>query len=108
MKILRSCRARLDLRDRPRVTLFQAIVGGIRQGYWLLDKIALAQQYESAVRAEAFQVWRLDVRGSAATLTCEDGNDCIVRTKAVPFTDFPGPGITLWCANNTILLPSEY
>ena len=34
--------------------------------YWLLDEIALAQ---------AFQVWRLDVKGTAATLTCEDGYD---------------------------------
>jgi hypothetical protein len=76
--------------------------------YWLLDEIALAQHYESAVHAETFQVWRLNVKGSAATLTCEDGNDHIVHTKAIPFTDFPGPGITLWCANNTILLPSEY
>jgi len=76
--------------------------------YWLLDEIALAQHYESAVREEAFQVWRLDVKGSAPTLTCEDGNDCIVHTKAIPFTDFPGPGITLWCTNNTIHLPSEY
>jgi hypothetical protein len=76
--------------------------------YWLLDEIALAQRYESAVRAEAFQVWRLEVKGSAATLMCEDGNDCTVHSKAIPFTDFPEPGITLWCTNNTILLPSEY
>jgi len=60
------------------------------------------------VRAEAFQVWRLDVKGAAATLTCEDGNYGTVYTKAVPFTDFPEPGITLWCTKNTILLPSEY
>jgi hypothetical protein len=76
--------------------------------YWLLDEIALAQRYESAVRAEAFQVWRLDVKDSAARLTCEDGNDRIVHIKAIPFSDFPEPGITLWCTNNTILLPSEY
>ena len=76
--------------------------------YWLLDEIALAQQYENALHAEAFQVWRLDVKEAAATLICEDGNDCIVHTKAIPFTDFPEPGITLWCTNNTILLPSEY
>jgi hypothetical protein len=76
--------------------------------HWLLDEIVLAQRYESAVRAEAFQVWTLHVNDSAATLTCEDGNNRIVHTKAIPFTDFPEPGITLWCTNNTILLPSEY
>jgi len=76
--------------------------------YWLLDEIALAQRHESAVRAEAFQVWRLDVKESAATLTCEDGNDRIVHTEVISFTDFPEPGITMWCINGTILLPSEY
>jgi hypothetical protein len=76
--------------------------------HWLLDEIALAQRYESAVREEAFQVWKLDVKNSVAMLTCEDGNDRIVHTKAIPFTDFPEPGITLWCTNNTIILPSEY
>jgi hypothetical protein len=48
------------------------------------------------------------VKDSAATLTCEDGNEHMVYTKAIPFTDFPGAGITLWYTNNTILLPSEY
>jgi hypothetical protein len=76
--------------------------------YWLLDEIALAQRYESAVHAEAFQVWKLDVKGATATLTCEDGNNCVVHIKAISFTDFPEPGITLWCTDNTILLPSEY
>lgn len=83
-------------------------VADVAGAYWLLDEIALAQRPESTVRAEAFQVWKLDVKDSAATLTCEDGNDRIVNTKGIPFTDFPSPGITLWCVNNTILLPSEY
>jgi hypothetical protein len=48
------------------------------------------------------------VKDSAARLTCEGGNDRIVHIKAIPVTDFPEPGITLWCTNNTILLPSEY
>jgi hypothetical protein len=83
-------------------------VADVAGAYWLLDEIALAQCYESTVRAEEFQVWKLDVKDSAATLTCEDGNENVVYTKAIPFTDFPEPGITMWCANNTILLPTEY
>ena len=39
---------------------------------------------------------------------CENGNDNTVFTKAIPFTDFPPEGITLWFANNTIYLPSEH
>jgi hypothetical protein len=76
--------------------------------YWLLDEIALAQRYEPAVRDEAFQVWKLTVKDSSATLACEDGNDRVVFTKAIPFTDFPAPGVTLYCTDNVILLPSEY
>src|SRR5271169_754414 len=58
--------------------------------YWLLDEIALAQKFEPAVQGEEFQVWKLTVQpDSTATLTCEDGNDHTVFTKAIPFTDFP-------------------
>jgi hypothetical protein len=41
-------------------------------------------------------------------LTCEAGNVNKVIEKTLEFTDFPLPGITLWFANNTILLPGEY
>ena len=77
--------------------------------YWLLDEIALAQKGEKAVAAEEFQVWRLTVKPDhTAVLACEDGNDNTVFEKAIPFTDFPPEGITLWFANNTIYLPSEH
>lgn len=77
--------------------------------YWLLDEIALAQQYTKAVAAEEFQVWKLALgEGHSATLTCEDGNYNEVFRKRIEFTDFPLPEITLWFTDNTILLPSEY
>ena len=41
-------------------------------------------------------------------LRADDGNGRIVYTKAIPYTDFPAEGITLWFVNHTILLPSEY
>jgi hypothetical protein len=75
--------------------------------YWLLDEIALAQRFEKAVAAQEFQVWKLTVTGSAGVLSCEDGNGNIVLSKNIEFTDFPLPEITLYCTNNTILLPSE-
>jgi hypothetical protein len=77
--------------------------------YWLLDEIALAQRYEKSVTAERFQVWTLKVKDDhTATLSCGDGNNNIVYRKEIPFTDFPADEITLWFANNTIFLPSEY
>jgi hypothetical protein len=43
--------------------------------YWLLDEIALAQLHVRAVKAQAFQVWRLSVADKRGTLVCQDGND---------------------------------
>ena len=41
-------------------------------------------------------------------LVCEDGNCKTIYSKAIPFTDFPAEGITLWFANDVIYLPSEH
>jgi len=79
------------------------------ESYWLLDEIALAQQYEPSVKGEGFQVWKLKVREDrTALLTCEDGNYNEVYSKEIEFTDFPLDEITFWCTDNVILLPSEY
>ena len=77
--------------------------------YWLLDEIALIQPHNKRVAAEGFQVWKLVVRSDrTATLTCDDGNDNIVCTKEIKFTDFPLDEITFYFTNNVIHLPSEY
>ena len=77
--------------------------------YWLLDEIALAQKSNARVAAAAFQLWRLTVKPDhTAALACEDGNGQAVFTKAIAYTDFPLPEITLYYTDRTILLPSEY
>ena len=77
--------------------------------YWLIDEIAIIQPHDRRVAAEEFQVWKLAVNTDrSAILTCADGNDHVVYTKQIPYTDFPFEGITLWFTNNTILLPREY
>lgn len=78
------------------------------RAYWLLNEIALAQVAEKRVAREAFQLWKLDVAGTEGKLSCEDGNGRVVLTKSIPFTDFPAPGIRLYCCDGTIMLPSEY
>ena len=60
------------------------------------------------VQGEEFQLWKLAVKDSAATLTCEDGDGRPVFTKAIRFTDFPGDGVTFYVCNSVIHLPSEY
>ena len=81
--------------------------------YWLLDKIATTGTMQSTLRREDFQVWRLKVEGSRATLTCEDGNHIVLHTEEISWTDFPEPGVELWMCGEeggerTIILPSEY
>jgi hypothetical protein len=77
--------------------------------YWLIDEIAISQT-RPKVRAEEFQVWVLtvDLEKRKGVLRCEDGNDNIVFSKAIPFTDFPLAEIKFYHVHNTILLPSEY
>lgn len=85
---------------------FLAEQGG---AYWLLDIIAIAQQHESRVAQEEFQVWKLQVRPDrSATVLCDDGNGNVVYTQEIPFTDFPLDEVKLYFANNVIHLPSEY
>jgi len=76
--------------------------------HWLLDEIALAQKFNAKVKTEPFQMWKLEVSDSKGVLTCDDGDDNIVFTKEIPFTDFPLPEIKFYFTDNVILLPSEY
>lgn len=76
--------------------------------YWLLDKIATVGTMDPAVRKEGFQVWRLAVKGDSATLIAEDGDDNVIYSEEISYTDFPAPGVTLWMCDSVILLPSEY
>jgi hypothetical protein len=77
------------------------------EAWWLLDLIASYRRHRK-VRGEAFQVWTLTVDGNAGRIVCTDGDDHVLVTQDIPFTDFPLETITLWVAENVILLPSEY
>lgn len=77
--------------------------------YWLIDEIALAQHRTSNLARKPFQVWRLTVHADhSAMLTCDDGNEQLLRRKTIAYTDFPLAEITLYVTNQVILLPSEY
>ncbi|MDB9524382.1 hypothetical protein PN498_00155 [Oscillatoria sp. CS-180] len=84
--------------------------------YWLLTEI-VSVQTQTEICQEPFQVWHLKLNEhQGATLQCEDGNDNIVFTKDIPFTDFPLPEITIWVEFSemegvikpVLLLPSEH
>jgi len=85
---------------------FVADEGG---AYWLLDTIAICQQHEKRVAGEGFQLWNLTVREDrTASLECSDGDNNIVYTQQIEYTDFPLDEIKLYFVNNVIHLPSEY
>lgn len=76
--------------------------------YWLIDEIAFGQN-EPSVAAEEFQVWRLKVNtDKTATLSCDDGNDRVVYSKPIEYTDFPLDEIAFYFIDNVIMLTSEY
>lgn len=76
--------------------------------YWLLEHIFL-HQTNAKIKAQEFQVWKLTKDSdSKATITVDDGNDNIIETFDIPFTDFPLDSIKLYFIGNTLLLPSEY
>ena len=76
--------------------------------YWLIDEIALAQQFEAKVIGIPFQAWKLTVKDNAATLACEDGNGKMIFSKEIEFTDFPFEEISFYLTDNVLMLPSEY
>ena len=76
--------------------------------YWLLDYIFSNQPHRS-LRGEAFQVWKVRVnQDDSATLTVEDGNDNVLTTFSIEFTDFPLEEFDLWLIEKVLILPSEY
>lgn len=81
--------------------------------WWLMDAV-LSYQLHNKVRDEVFQVFRLavDLEKHSAKLTIVDGNNQLLATQDIEFTDFPLDEIELWCIYDgvvkTVLLPSEY
>jgi hypothetical protein len=75
--------------------------------YWLLDEIAISQLLKE-IQNEEFQHWKLTVKDSVGNLTCDDGNDNVVFSKKIDFTDFPLDEIRFYVVGRVIMLPSEY
>lgn len=82
--------------------------------YWLLGEIV---GYQPQLTDQPFQVWTLQTNpDGSAQLSAEDGNDNILLTKVIEYTDFPLPSIDIWVEYGEIeevykpilLLPSEH
>ena len=78
--------------------------------YWLIT--VFASYLHELELDEWFTVLKLDVTGSSAKVTISDGNDNVLATQEIDYTDFPLPSLTLygcWDSEHWVLmLPSEY
>jgi hypothetical protein len=76
--------------------------------FWFLDIIA-SIQYMPEVHAEGFQVFKLErVKNDHFKVTMEDGNDNVIYTQNIAYSDFKDDILTLWVVDKIIMLPTEY
>ena len=78
------------------------------EAYWLFDLI-LSYQTNKALQEEDFQVWNLKKKpDSGWVVTCDDGNDKILITQHIAYSDFPLNAIKLYLVDGVCMLASEY
>lgn len=76
--------------------------------YWLIDLVASYRNHPK-VRDECFQTWTLSrVKNNKFKVVCTDGNENILVTQKIPFSDFKYDECVFWCIEQVIMLPSEY
>jgi hypothetical protein len=76
--------------------------------YWLIDLIVSWQVYKK-VNRESFQQWKLyRVAATHFKVIATDGNNNLIASQDIPFSDFPFDSCSLWLCDQIILLPSEY
>ena len=74
--------------------------------WWVADIIA---SYQPQLKQEEFQVWTLTKHSdNSATVKCTDGNDKVLKTQKIPWTDFSADECTVWVEYGTALLPVEH
>ena len=79
------------------------------QCFWFVDVIA---SHQPKLRVEEFQVWSLGKNeDSSAIVLCTDGNDRVLVSQNIPWTDFEADVATVWVEAGEVLvcfLPSEH
>jgi hypothetical protein len=75
--------------------------------FWFLDVIA-SYIFDQKVNAESFQVWTLKrIEDNKFLVSCADGNDNVIITQEISFSDFEYDKYVIWKMDNVLLLPSE-
>jgi hypothetical protein len=79
-----------------------------RDAYWLIQYVYAKSNYIKALKGEPFLTIEMSVSDSSATIAITDGNDNILHTDEIEYTDYPDDGVCLWLVDGVLLLPSEY
>lgn len=78
------------------------------KSFWFLDIISSHQIYKS-VRNTPHQVWKLiRIKDDKFKAICEDGNNNVVTSQDITFSDFKYDEYVVWLIGGVIMLPSEY
>ncbi len=79
------------------------------QANWLLLNLGMNIPFNEDLMNQEFLVIQLNVsEEKKATLIFEDGEDNILFTEEVGFTNFPLKSIQLWFTNKVLYLPQEH
>ena len=74
--------------------------------WWFVDDCII--EYAPLMRQNGFLTITLDVSDTNAKITVDDGNDNVLATRNIPFTDCPSGQYRFYFTDNVFLLPSEY
>lgn len=74
--------------------------------YWLLD--IMATEVAPLLNTEDFLSIELIVANSKGKLFVDDGNDAILFTREIEFTDCPTGTWKFFMTDDVLMLPSEY
>jgi hypothetical protein len=79
-----------------------------RQCYWLITDIALYTSYVMELKKEPFLTCELIKTSEKNTLIYTDGNNNILFSQDIEYTDFADEGVCLYLIEGVLMLPSEY
>jgi hypothetical protein len=74
--------------------------------YWFLDIVAT--EIMPLLEKEPFIVVRAFVDVSQASIKADDGNDNLLWTRHIEYTDCPPGSWTFYLTDNVLMVPSEY
>lgn len=80
---------------------------GDATAHWLVD-VVFSYQFVPAVKRERFQVYKFTRRGDGLDLIITDGNEAVLATQNIEYSDLRVNELTLWFVDGVLLLPSEY